>query len=153
MNPIVFALRHPITMMMIVVALIGGGSLALTKMRVDIFPPLNLPRIYVYLQYGGMSPYQMEGLIVNQFELYFQYVDGVSAIESHSIQQCAMVKLSFFQALIWALLWPKFRRCHFVQCRKCPLELSPFDHAYGCGVRAGWISRTKKREDTSWHGG
>ena len=56
MNPIVFALRHPITMMMIVVALIGGGSLALTKMRVDIFPPLNLPRIYVYLQYGGMSP-------------------------------------------------------------------------------------------------
>ena len=75
MNPIVFALRHPITMMMIVVALIGGGSLALTKMRVDIFPPLNLPRIYVYLQYGGMSPYQMEGLIVNQFELYFQYVD------------------------------------------------------------------------------
>jgi multidrug efflux pump subunit AcrB len=96
MNPIVFALRHPITMMMIVVALIGGGSLALTKMRVDIFPPLNLPRIYVYLQYGGMSPYQMEGLIVNQFELYFQYVDGVSAIESHSIQQCALVKLSFF---------------------------------------------------------
>ena len=49
MNPIVFALRHPITMMMIVVALIGGGSLALNKMRVDIFPPLNLPRIYVYL--------------------------------------------------------------------------------------------------------
>ena len=96
MNPIVFALRHPITMMMIVVALIGGGSLALNKMRVDIFPPLNLPRIYVYLQYGGMSPVQMEGLIVNQFELYFQYVDGVSAVESHSLQQCAMVKLSFF---------------------------------------------------------
>ena len=83
-------------MMMIVVALIGGGSLALNKMRVDIFPPLNLPRIYVYLQYGGMSPVQMEGLIVNQFELYFQYVDGVSAVESHSLQQCAMVKLSFF---------------------------------------------------------
>ena len=96
MNPIVFALRHPITMMMIVVALIGGGSLALTKMRVDIFPPLNLPRIYVYLQYGGMSPIQMEGLIVNQFELYFQYVDGVSAIDSHSLQQCALVKMSFF---------------------------------------------------------
>jgi len=96
MNPIVFALRHPITMMMIVVALIGGGSLALAKMRVDIFPPLNLPRIYVYLQYGGMSPIQMEGLIVNQFELYFQYVDGVSAIESHSLQQCALVKMSFF---------------------------------------------------------
>jgi hypothetical protein len=28
MNPIIFAMRHPITMMMFVVALIGGGSLA-----------------------------------------------------------------------------------------------------------------------------
>ncbi len=96
MNPIVFAMRHPITMMMVVVALLGGGTLALTKMRVDIFPPLNMPRIYVYLQYGGMSPSQMEGLIVNQFELFFQYVDGVSGIESSSLQQVALVKLSFF---------------------------------------------------------
>ncbi|MEY4394050.1 MAG: Cobalt-zinc-cadmium resistance protein CzcA, partial [Planctomycetota bacterium] len=96
MNPIVFAMRHPITMMMLVVALLGGGTLALAKMRVDIFPPLNMPRIYVYLQYGGMSPQQMEGLIVNQFELYFQYVDGVSSIESSSLQQVAMVKLAFF---------------------------------------------------------
>ena len=96
MNPIVFAMRHPITMMMLVVALLGGGTLALTKMRVDIFPPLNMPRIYVYLQYGGMSPSQMEGLIVNQFELFFQFVDGVSGIESTSLQQVALVKLSFF---------------------------------------------------------
>ena len=65
-------------------------------MRVDIFPSLNTPRIYVFLQFGGMSPAQMEGLIVNQFELMFQYVDGVKEIESQSIQQVALVKLSFF---------------------------------------------------------
>ena len=65
-------------------------------MKVEIFPSLNEPRIYVFLQYGGMSPAQMEGLIVNQFELLFQYVDGVSEIQSRSIQQVALVKLSFF---------------------------------------------------------
>ena len=43
MNPIVFALRHPITMIMLVVALVGGGALALTRMRIDIFPPINQP--------------------------------------------------------------------------------------------------------------
>lgn len=96
MNPIWFAMKHPITTLMLVVGLIGGGSLALQRMRVDIFPPLNEPRIYVFLQFGGMSPGQMEGLIVNQFELIFQYVDGVKAIESRSIQQVALVKLSFF---------------------------------------------------------
>jgi multidrug efflux pump subunit AcrB len=96
MNPIVFAMRHPITTLMLVLGLIGGGTLALTRMRVDIFPSLNQPRIYVFLQFGGMSPSQMEGLIVNQFELMFQYVDGVQSIESRSIQQVALIKLAFF---------------------------------------------------------
>ena len=111
MNPIIFAMRHPITMMMLVVALIGGGALAITKMRVDIFPPLNLPRIYVYLQYGGMSPSQMEGLIVNQFELMFQYVDGVSQVESHSLQQVALVKLAFFPGTDMGLAMAQVSAC------------------------------------------
>ena len=96
MNPVFFAMKHPITTLMLVVGLVCGGTMALSRMRVDIFPPLNEPRIYVFLQYGGMSPAQMEGLIVNQFELLFQYVDGVKEIESHSIQQVALVKMSFF---------------------------------------------------------
>lgn len=96
MNPVFFAMKHPITTLMLVVGLCCSGAMALNRMRVDIFPPLNEPRIYVFLQYGGMSPAQMEGLIVNQFELLFQYVDGVKATESHSIQQVALIKLSFF---------------------------------------------------------
>src|ERR1700733_4205539 len=96
MNPIVFALRHPITMRMLVVALIGGGGLAIYSMRVDIFPPINMPQIYVIQNFNGMSPAQMEGLIVNQFELNFQYVDGVKNVESNSIQQIALIKLSFY---------------------------------------------------------
>src|SRR5260370_7793885 len=38
----------------------------------------------------------MEGILVNQFELSFQYVDGVSNVESKSIQQVAVVKLAFY---------------------------------------------------------
>ena len=96
MNPIWFAMKHPITTLMLVVGLISGGVLGLNRMRVDIFPPLGMPRIYVFLQFGGMSPAQMEGLIVNQFELEFQYVDGVQEIRSRSIQQIALIELAFF---------------------------------------------------------
>ncbi len=32
-------MRKPITLMMVIVALVGGGVLALSQMRVDIFPP------------------------------------------------------------------------------------------------------------------
>src|SRR5436189_6211645 len=96
MSPVSFSLRHPITMMMVTVGLIGGGALAVSKMRVDIFPPFDIPQIYVIQNFNGMSPAQMEGLIVNQFELEFQYVDGVKDVESKSIQQIALIKLSFY---------------------------------------------------------
>ena len=96
MNPIVFALRHPITMIMLVVALVGGGALALSRMRVDIFPPINQPSIYVFSNYGGYDPGQMEGLLVSPFELWFQFVDGIRSMESKSIQQVAVIKMSFY---------------------------------------------------------
>ena len=96
MNPTSFAMRRPITIMMLVVALISGGVLGFTRMRVDIFPSLNVPKIYVFLDYIGMSPDQMEGFIVNELELYFQYVDGIKDINTRNIQQVALCELSFF---------------------------------------------------------
>jgi len=96
MNPTVLATRRPIKTLMMVVALISGGLLAYQQMRVDIFPALNVPKIYVYLDYAGMSPEQLEGFIVNQLELYFQYVDGIKDINTRNIQQVALCELSFF---------------------------------------------------------
>ncbi len=96
MNPSVFAMRRPVTTLMMVVALIAGGALAFSRMRVDIFPSMNTPKIYVFLDYVGMSPDQIEGFIVNQLELLFQYVDGVEDINSKNIQQVSLCDLSFF---------------------------------------------------------
>ncbi len=96
MNPTVMAMRRPVTTLMLVVALISGGALAYNRMRVDIFPSLNVPKIYVFLDYVGMSPDQMEGFIVNQLELYFQYVDGIRDINTRNIQQVSLCELSFF---------------------------------------------------------
>jgi multidrug efflux pump subunit AcrB len=96
MNPIVFAMRHPITQIMLVVSLVLGGTLALTRMRMDIFPSINQPEIFVFCNFGGMDPGQMEGLMVNQFEIAFQYVDGVKNVESRCIQQVAVIKIGFY---------------------------------------------------------
>jgi multidrug efflux pump subunit AcrB len=96
MNATGFAMRRPVTTLMLVVALVSCGVLAYFRMRVDIFPALNVPKIYVFLDYIGMSPDQMEGFIVNQLELYFQYVDGIQDINSRNIQQVALCELAFF---------------------------------------------------------
>jgi multidrug efflux pump subunit AcrB len=96
-NPIIFALRHPVTVMVAIAALVGGSALAVYRMKVDIFPPLNLPVIYVAQPYGGMDPGQMEGLITNYYEYHFLYIAGISHVESKNIQGAALMKLSFHE--------------------------------------------------------
>src|SRR5262245_9669738 len=96
LNPNVMAMDHPITTMMLVVGLISLGILAYNRMRVDIFPALNTPKIYVFFDFIGMGPDQIEGFIVNELELYFQYVDGIQDIKTRNIQQVALCELSFF---------------------------------------------------------
>jgi multidrug efflux pump subunit AcrB len=64
-------------------------------MRVDIFPNLNLPVIYVAQPYGGMSPAQMEGFLTYYYEYHFLYVDGIESVESQSVQGAALLKLTF----------------------------------------------------------
>ena len=81
---------------MLVVGLISLGILAYGEMRVDIFPSLNTPKIYVFFDFIGMSPDQIEGFIVNELELYFQYVDGIQDIKSRNIQQVGLCELGFF---------------------------------------------------------
>ncbi|HZZ77789.1 MAG TPA: efflux RND transporter permease subunit, partial [Gemmataceae bacterium] len=95
MNPIVFALRHPITIMVMMVGIIVGSVLAVTRMKIDIFPQLNLPVVYVCQPYGGMDPAQMEGLLTYYYEYHFLYVSGIHHVESRNIQGTAMMKLYF----------------------------------------------------------
>jgi multidrug efflux pump subunit AcrB len=96
MNLAGFAMRRPITLAMVVVAVIGGGILALDQMRVDIFPAINAPQIYVVNNYAGMSPEQIEGIVTNVYEQNFQYVNGLKGVESKNIQNFVLLKLTFY---------------------------------------------------------
>jgi multidrug efflux pump subunit AcrB len=95
LNPIVFALRHPYTVMVGVVAIVLGSALAMARMPIDIFPTLNLPVIYVAQPYGGLDPAQMEGLLTNYYEYHFLYISGIHHVESKNIQGSALMKLFF----------------------------------------------------------
>src|SRR5947209_719691 len=94
-NPIVFALRHPVTVMVSILAIVLGSGLAVTRMKIDIFPSLNLPVIYVAQPYGGLDPAQMEGLITNYYEYHFLYISGIHHVESKNVQGVALMKLFF----------------------------------------------------------
>ncbi len=113
MNPIIFALRRPITVMVGIIAVVltafvavrpkafdaalakVGIELPLKRMPIDIFPALNLPVIYVCQPYGGMDPAQMEGLLTNYYEYHFLYINGIHHVESRNVQGTALMKLIF----------------------------------------------------------
>src|SRR6266481_5045599 len=89
------ALRRPITIIVIVVAIALSSILAVLRTRIDIFPTLDLPVIYVAQPYGGMSPQQMEGFISYYYEYHFLYINGIESVEAKSIQGTALLRLSF----------------------------------------------------------
>ncbi len=89
------ALRRPVTVLVAVVAVALTALFAVSRMRADIFPDLDLPVIYVAQPYGGMSPAQMEGYITYYYEYHFLYVNGIESVESKSIQNTSLLKLTF----------------------------------------------------------
>src|SRR5258708_39167538 len=86
MNLVSFALRRPISLLTMVLAVALVGFLALDRMSRDIFPDLGVPVLYVAQPYGGMDPAQLEGFIVNYYEYHFLYITGIEHVESKSIQ-------------------------------------------------------------------
>src|ERR1700726_2661750 len=95
MNLVSFALRRPISLLLIVLASALVGFFALNRMARDIFPDLGVPVLYVAQPYGGMDPAQMEGFLVNYYEYHFLYINGIEHVESKSIQGTALIKLQF----------------------------------------------------------
>lgn len=92
-----FSMRRPISILIGILAVILAAIMAITSMKQDIFPDLDIPCIYVIQGYGGMAPDQMEGYLVSTYELHFLYVPGIDHVESQSIQNIAVIKLYFQQ--------------------------------------------------------
>ena len=95
MNLLRGALRNPITVLVAVLTIVFFSTLAIRNIKVDIFPTLGLPTIYVAQPYGGLSPEQMEGLVASYYEYHFLYVTGVKFVESKSIQGATIIKIQF----------------------------------------------------------
>lgn len=95
MNIIKSALQKPVIVIVSILAILFFSYLAISKMKIDIFPKMGLPTIYVAQPYGGLSPEQMEGFITSYYEYHFLYLTGVKFVESKSIQGAALIKIVF----------------------------------------------------------
>ncbi|GAB3338643.1 efflux RND transporter permease subunit [Larkinella ripae] len=91
------ALRKPITVLVLVAGLFYFGVGAVRTIKIDIFPNLDLPVIYISHPFGGFTPNQMESFFGKQYVNLLLYVSGVKSIETRNIQGLTLIKLSFYE--------------------------------------------------------
>jgi multidrug efflux pump subunit AcrB len=91
------ALRRPISILVIVMGLFFFGVNAVRNIKIDIFPELNLPVIFISHPYGGFTPTQMEAFFAKNYVNLLLYVSGVKSIETRNIQGLTLIKLTFYQ--------------------------------------------------------
>ena len=91
------ALRQPITILVLVASLFFFGILASINIKIDIFPKLDLPVIYISQPSGGFTALQMEGFYNKPYVNTMLYVNGLKSIESRNIQGECLIKLTFYE--------------------------------------------------------
>lgn len=96
MDLIRFALRKPITILVLVAGLFFFGINAVRTIKVDIFPKLDLPVMYIAHPFGGYTPNQMETFFAKQYINILLYVNGIKSIETKNIQGLTLMKLNFY---------------------------------------------------------
>ena len=96
MNLIRFALRKPISILVLAAGLLFFGIKAVNTIKVDIFPKLDMPVIYVSHPFGGYTPSQMESFFAKQYINIFLFVNGIKSIETKNIQGLTLMKINFY---------------------------------------------------------
>jgi multidrug efflux pump subunit AcrB len=90
-----FALRFPylIVVVCLIVCVVGINSL--TRMAVDLFPPIKIPVVVVATFYSGMPAEEIENDITGRFERFFTLGSGIEHIESKSLPGVSLIKIYF----------------------------------------------------------
>ncbi len=90
-----FSIRNPYFIVVICLALVLLGVLAVFSMPVDLFPPINIPQVVVATFFSGMPPQDIETDITDPLERFFTLASGVDHFESRSMLGVSMIRITF----------------------------------------------------------
>lgn len=63
-----FSVNYPVTVLMMVLAVLLMGYISFSKLGIDLFPELNNPRLYIEIEAGNRPPDEIENLFVRNIE-------------------------------------------------------------------------------------
>jgi len=90
-----FSVKRPVAMIVLIVAMMAMGLLALSKLRVNQNPDVEVPALFINIPYPGASPETVEREVVNRLEKSLQSITGVTQIESEAREGVASFDIEF----------------------------------------------------------
>ena len=90
-----FSIKRPLAMVVIIIALMALGFMALSKLRVNQFPDVEQPLLVVSIGYPGASPDTVERELINRIEKALQGIAGVDQVRSTASEGNARMLLFF----------------------------------------------------------
>jgi HAE1 family hydrophobic/amphiphilic exporter-1 len=90
-----FSVRRPIFTTMVTLIVVTLGAVSLSRLRIDMLPAVEMPRLTVRTNYEGVDPEVMERLVTQPIEEIVATVPGVEEITSISAEGSSNVRVTF----------------------------------------------------------
>jgi HAE1 family hydrophobic/amphiphilic exporter-1 len=87
---------RPVTITMVVLALIVLGITSLSRMPVDLYPDIEFPWVTVVSVYAGAGPQEIETLVTKPIEDSVSTISGVKNVTSTSQEGLSVVSIEFY---------------------------------------------------------
>ncbi len=89
------SVRRPVFTSMLALIVVVLGSVALSRLQIDLLPSIELPTLTVRTEYEGADPIVMERLVTQIVEEIVATVPGVEEMSSTSYEGNSRVRVSF----------------------------------------------------------
>ncbi len=93
------SIHRPLTMLMIILALVVMGYRAFTFMPLDSFPKVDFPFVTVVTVFPGASPEDVEDLVVKPIEDAVAGIAGIDQLASRSTEGLGVVIIAFVEGV------------------------------------------------------
>jgi hydrophobic/amphiphilic exporter-1 (mainly G- bacteria), HAE1 family len=91
------AINRPLSVLMLIVGLVLMGGVSYTKMKIDRFPAISFPAVFVNIPYPGAAPTDVEDLVARPVENAVSGLPGIDTITSTSSEGAVTLSIRFVE--------------------------------------------------------
>ncbi|MGE3270172.1 MAG: efflux RND transporter permease subunit [Chloroflexota bacterium] len=91
------SINRPLAILMLLVGLVLMGAVSYTRMKVDRFPAISFPAVFVSIQYAGAAPTDIEELIAKPVENAVSGLPGIESVTSTSNEGSVSLNIRFVE--------------------------------------------------------